>query len=185
MEGYAYPGQIVPGQGQYNHSGQEQETAQLEADNPHPSYEVRVTHHTRPPRHRLCQQSAYNATGGQPFQTPASTGAINEGVNLEPGAIYPQMSTVSLNDGSPGLNFNGYKLEPAANPIPEEFIRIPTGTSIAEPGSILDEESGRTYYNHHTGKYFFPNDAVSRARPKRLSRWGSTKLTWVLDKHVA
>lgn len=44
-------------------------------------------------------------------------------------------------------------------------MRIPSGTSIAEPGSVVDEESGRTYFNHNTGKYFFPNDAVSKFAP--------------------
>lgn len=74
---------------------------------------------------------------------------------------YPHRSHVVTLDGHiPGLNFNGYVLEPSAKPVPEELIRVQTGTSIAEPGSIFDEESGRTYYNHNTGKYFFPNDPV-------------------------
>lgn len=52
--------------------------------------------------------------------------------------------------------------------VPDELVRVPTGTSVAEPGSILDEESGRTYHNHNTGKYFFPNDAVSIHRSWRV-----------------
>lgn len=93
----------------------------------------------------------------QSFQGPSNTVFVP----LEPVSEFPHRSYVATPEGStPGLNFNGYVLEPAAKPIPEELIREPTGTSIAEPGSIFDEESGRTYYNHHTGKYFFPNDPV-------------------------
>lgn len=71
------------------------------------------------------------------------------------------------NGVSPGFAFNGHMLYASARTVPDEFVRVPTGTSIAEPGSILDQESGRTYHNHGTGKYFFPNDAVSMCHSKR------------------
>ncbi|KAF3766531.1 S-adenosyl-L-methionine-dependent methyltransferase [Cryphonectria parasitica EP155] len=41
---------------------------------------------------------------------------------------------------------------------------MPSGASVAEPGSILDEESGRTFHNHSTGRYFFPNDPAEQDR---------------------
>lgn len=61
---------------------------------------------------------------------------------------------------SNNANSNGFILYAAGKPVPKEFMRVPTGTSIAEPGSIIDEESGRMYHNHHSGRYFFPNDPV-------------------------
>lgn len=75
--------------------------------------------------------------------------------------LLPPSSTVAI-DSVPALDFNGYILY-AATGVPEELMREPTGESIAEPGSILDEESGRTFVNHDTGRYFFPNDAVSQS----------------------
>lgn len=61
---------------------------------------------------------------------------------------------------APALDYNGYVLYASSRPVPEELIREPTGSSVAEPGAVLDEESGRTYVNHETGRYFLPNDPV-------------------------
>ena len=67
-----------------------------------------------------------------------------------------------LNQGvqAPALDYNGYVLYASPRPVPGELIREPTGSSVAEPGAVLDEESGRTYVNHETGRYFLPNDPV-------------------------
>lgn len=164
MEGHTFPIQVGSERGQQTRTSQGEQPAVFEAAISYSSHEVLPAHHTQVPHHHLYQQSPYNGFVEEPSQTsPATcTGIFHESAHLEPGTIHPQISFVPSSGGSPGLNFNGYRLEPSANPIPEEFIRIPTGTSIAEPGSILDEESGRTYYNHNTGKYFFPNDAVSK-----------------------
>ncbi|CAN8100941.1 unnamed protein product [Discula destructiva] len=62
------------------------------------------------------------------------------------------------------MDFNGFILYASGRPVPDELMRAPTGTSVAEPGSILDEESGRTYHNHHTGQYFLPNDPAEQDR---------------------
>lgn len=64
----------------------------------------------------------------------------------------------------PALDFNGYILYASGRNVPEELMRVPSGTSVAEPGSILDEENGRTYHNHHTGAYYYPNDAAEQDR---------------------
>lgn len=60
----------------------------------------------------------------------------------------------------PALDFNGFVLHAAPKPVPEELQRDPSGASIAEPDSVLDEENGRTYHNYHEGRYYLPNDAV-------------------------
>jgi hypothetical protein len=44
--------------------------------------------------------------------------------------------------------------------IPEDFYRQPTGSTVAEPESVLGS-SGRTYHGFKEGKYFMPNDGVS------------------------
>lgn len=64
----------------------------------------------------------------------------------------------------PALDFNGYILYASGRNVPEELMRIPSGTSVAEPGSIFDEENGRTYHNHHTGSYYYPNDPAEQDR---------------------
>lgn len=64
----------------------------------------------------------------------------------------------------PALDFNGYILYASGRPVPEELMRVPSGTSVAEPGSILDEENGRTYHNHQTGSYYYPNDPAEQDR---------------------
>lgn len=69
-------------------------------------------------------------------------------------------SVLSQDVQVPALDYNGYVLYASSRPVPEELIREPTGSSVAEPGAVLDEESGRTYVNHETGRYFLPNDPV-------------------------
>lgn len=69
-------------------------------------------------------------------------------------------SMLSQDVQTPALDYNGYVLYASSRPVPEELIREPTGSSVAEPGAVLDEESGRTYVNHETGRYFLPNDPV-------------------------
>ncbi|KUI56233.1 tRNA1(Val) (adenine(37)-N6)-methyltransferase [Cytospora mali] len=64
----------------------------------------------------------------------------------------------------PALDFNGYILHASNKPVPEELMRMSSGASVAEAGSVFDEESGRTYHNHNTGKYFFPNDPAEQDR---------------------
>lgn len=72
----------------------------------------------------------------------------------------PPQNVLSQAVQAPALDYNGYVLYASSRPLPEELIREPTGSSIAEPGAVLDEESGRTYVNHETGRYFLPNDPV-------------------------
>jgi hypothetical protein len=44
--------------------------------------------------------------------------------------------------------------------IPEELFRVPTGSTIAEPESVVGL-SGRTYHGYKEGRYMLPNDGVS------------------------
>lgn len=76
----------------------------------------------------------------------------------------PHSLTSQIVNNNPALDFHGYILYATTKPIPDELIRDPTGDSITEPGSILDEESGRTYANHETGRYFLPNDPAEQDR---------------------
>lgn len=164
MEGYDYSNQIMPEQGQQDQSRLGYQTAEFEAPAADTTHEVLPYNFIQVPRQYVEQQSTYDdALLGQPLQTSAFyQEAANTSAPPNSGMMSQQTTSfVPMTNDSPGLIFNGYRLEPSVKPIPEEFMRIPSGNSIAEPGSILDEESGRTYYNHHTGKYFFPNDAVS------------------------
>ncbi|KAK2598741.1 hypothetical protein N8I77_012130 [Diaporthe amygdali] len=77
-----------------------------------------------------------------------------------------QSPSCGLNQGvqAPALDYNGYVLYASSQPVPEELMREPTGSSIAEPGAVLDEENGRTYVAHETGKYYLPNDPAEQDR---------------------
>lgn len=77
-----------------------------------------------------------------------------------PQNIYGQHNTILQYDQVPALGLDGYKLYASPRPVPEELMREPSGTSIVAPSSVLDEENGRTYAVHETGRYFLPNDAV-------------------------
>lgn len=162
MEGYDYLHHIASGQGQQDQSRHGYQTTDFEPTEANSSHEVPPDSFLKTPCQYVQQQSTNHSFQNQPLQiSSALYETANTSTPQNPGIMSQQTAFAPMTDDSPGLIFNGYRIEPSANPIPEEFIRIPTGTSIAEPGSILDEESGRTYYNHHTGKYFFPNDAVS------------------------
>ncbi|KAL1877974.1 hypothetical protein Daus18300_002328 [Diaporthe australafricana] len=76
----------------------------------------------------------------------------------------PPLSATDQDVPTPALDYNGYILYASPRPVPEELIREPTGSSIAEPGAVLDEENGRTYVDHETGKYFLPNDPAEQDR---------------------
>lgn len=76
------------------------------------------------------------------------------------GGTFPPQNVLNQAVQAPALDYNGYVLYASSRPVPEELIREPTGSSVAEPGAVLDEESGRTYVNHETGRYFLPNDPV-------------------------
>ncbi|ETS88219.1 hypothetical protein PFICI_02047 [Pestalotiopsis fici W106-1] len=47
--------------------------------------------------------------------------------------------------------------------VPEDFFRQPTGSTVAEPESVLGR-SGRTYHGFKEGKYFMPNDGQEQDR---------------------
>lgn len=89
-----------------------------------------------------------------------------------------QPTAPGLDEAKPGFSLNGHTIYASSTSLPDELVRTSTGTSIAEPGSILDEESGRTFHNHATGTYFFPNDAAEQDRLDlqhhlfRLYHWG-------------
>lgn len=63
----------------------------------------------------------------------------------------------SGSDSSPQRLF----VEEANALINAALSRKPEGTSVIEPDSVLGE-SGRLYHGYKDGKYFLPNDAVSR-----------------------
>lgn len=84
-------------------------------------------------------------------------GAGNANAQFEP---FTGPFTGEVVQSVPALDFNGFVLHAAPKPVPEELQRDPSGASIAEPDSVLDEENGRTYHNYHEGRYYLPNDAV-------------------------
>lgn len=91
-------------------------------------------------------------------------GQHNNTVHYGEGAT-PQVSQFQTpmptgSDQVSALGLNAYNLYASPRPVPEELLREPSGTSIAAPSSVLDEENGRTYCVHETGRYFLPNDAV-------------------------
>lgn len=137
-------------------------------------------HPISPPMEPLPYMQHYSY-GGVPY-VPYGGGPTITGLDSQPppmsysSAIPHQQQmphSLPLTDapmiGIPALDFNGYVLYASVAPIPDELVRNSTGDSIAEPGSILDEESGRTYANHETGRYFLPNDPVC---------------TWILSYHL-
>jgi hypothetical protein len=48
-------------------------------------------------------------------------------------------------------------------PIPQEFRRIPSGSSVIEPDSVL-AANGRSYHGYKEGSYILPNDAAEQDR---------------------
>lgn len=83
---------------------------------------------------------------------------------VAPPLLFHVMTTNGSTAAVPALDFNGYILHALNRPVPEELMRSSSGCSVAEAGSVIDEESGRTYHNHNTGKYFFPNDPAEQDR---------------------
>lgn len=108
------------------------------------------------------QQAIYDqATNpAQYASVDAQTSQPAHGLSGAGGTFPPPQNVLSQAVQAPALDYNGYVLYASSRPVPEELIREPTGSSIAEPGAVLDEESGRTYVNHETGRYFLPNDPV-------------------------
>ena len=101
-----------------------------------------------------------------PSYGPLPSSHVQQGPAFE-AAVAPPFHVTTVSGATaavPALDFNGYILHASSKPVPEEFMRTPSGCSIAEAGSVLDEESGRTYHNHNTGKYFFPNDPAEQDR---------------------
>lgn len=103
--------------------------------------------------------NAYNLPIGQVHQGPTTS-------KLHVAAVPPfhVMTTNGSRAAVPALDFNGHILHASNKPVPEELMRLSSGGSVAEAGSVIDEESGRTYHNHNTGKYFFPNDPTEQDR---------------------
>lgn len=60
--------------------------------------------------------------------------------------------------------YDGHVLPASDEPIPERDLRIVSGGSIIEADSMFDEESGRTYQDHPTARYMFPNDPAEQDR---------------------
>jgi len=56
-------------------------------------------------------------------------------------------------------NFNPF----VSNFIDEGLLRMPTGSTIPDPTSVLGE-SGRTYHGYKEGSYLMPNDAAEQDR---------------------
>lgn len=60
--------------------------------------------------------------------------------------------------------YDSHVLPASDEPIPERDLRIVSGGSIIEADSVYDEESGRTYQDHPTARYMFPNDPAEQDR---------------------
>lgn len=99
------------------------------------------------------------------FQTPVAVGLQQVPPQpFLPGQFGNMAIPLGHPEAIPALDFNGYILYASGRNVPEELMRIPSGTSVAEPGSIFDEENGRTYHNHHSGAYYYPNDPAEQDR---------------------
>lgn len=94
--------------------------------------------------------------------------AESDGDKAAQASQFPVAPTMDA-DLVPAMDFNGYVLYAPAKPVPEELVRESSGASIAPTSSVLDQENGRTYAVHETGRYFLPNDPVRLARTKAPS----------------
>lgn len=76
-------------------------------------------------------------------------------------------------NGSDFWNFSDFNWDGgAAIDVPvdwENFNRVPSGSSIIDVNSVIDE-SGRSFHGYKEGKYFLPNDAVSKSYRGILSK---------------
>lgn len=115
------------------------------------------------------QRALYDQTSNPAQYTGVDTQTSQPSHGLPgPEAPFPLTQSVLNQDVLvPALDYNGYVLYASSRPVPEELIREPTGGSIAEPGAVLDEENGRTYVDHETGRYFLPNDPVCKSHTQR------------------
>ncbi|KAK7703478.1 hypothetical protein SLS64_009148 [Diaporthe eres] len=112
------------------------------------------------------QRAVYNQAGDPAQYAGIDVQTTQPGHGL-PGAdatFPPPQGVLNQDVQVPALDYNGYVLYASSRPVPEELIREPTGSSIAEPGAVLDEENGRTYVDHETGRYFLPNDPAEQDR---------------------
>lgn len=87
---------------------------------------------------------------------PSNVGAPGSSVH-GPATGFPQPGW-ALPTQSATRYYNAHVLPASNEPIPERDLRIVSGGSIIEADSIFDEESGRTYHDHPTARYLFPND---------------------------
>ncbi|KAH8649278.1 S-adenosyl-L-methionine-dependent methyltransferase [Xylariales sp. PMI_506] len=67
-------------------------------------------------------------------------------------------------NGVPGsYNPDGFFIPTNSLDIPEELIRVPTGSSVIDTESVVGD-FGRTYHGYKEGKYLLPNDAAEQDR---------------------
>lgn len=113
------------------------------------------------PSHQIHQVSTahLHATSELPVAAHAAAAAAAARI-----PSFHVMTTTGSTAAVPALDFNGHILHASNKPVPEELMRLSSGCSVAEAGSVMDEESGRTYHSHDTGKYFFPNDPAEQDR---------------------
>jgi hypothetical protein len=65
-------------------------------------------------------------------------------------------------DASPFFNSEDFDQSPDRLGLDYEHLnRIPSGASVIDVHSVYDD-SGRSFHGYKQGKYFLPNDAVSR-----------------------
>lgn len=99
---------------------------------------------------------------GNLWLDPPNVGAPQSSVR-GPAMTYPQPGW-TLPTQSATRYYNSHVLPASNEPIPERDLRIVSGGSIIEADSIFDEESGRTYHDHPTARYLFPNDPEEQDR---------------------
>lgn len=127
----------------------------------------------------MADQPAFYNQDSNPAQyvgIVAQEGQPGHGLPVTDATYQPSQAMLNQGVQAPALDYNGYVLYASSRPVPEELIREPTGSSIAEPTAVLDEENGRTYVDHETGRYFLPNDAVCMTH-NILRNWRFPSLT--------
>lgn len=94
--------------------------------------------------------------------TRSNLGASGTSVR-DPATGYPQPEgTLPAHSMAP--YYYGNVLNASYGSHPERALRTVSGGSVIEPDSVFDEESGRTYQNHPTARYLFPNDPEEQDR---------------------
>lgn len=99
---------------------------------------------------------------GNLWLNPSNIGAPELSVR-GPTMAYPQPGW-TIPTQSATRYYNAHVLPASNEPIPERDLRIVSGGSIIEADSVFDEESGRTYHDHPTARYLFPNDPEEQDR---------------------